>query len=74
MRFKFLRTRQKVRGYSGISRRRGGLKILPIILFGFKLPYSRTYESEADEIGLVYLAKACFNPELASTHPAFSIP
>lgn len=30
--------------------------------FGIMLPYSRKHESEADYIGLVYLAKACFDP------------
>ncbi len=33
--------------------------------FGILLPYSRKHESEADYIGLIYLAKACFNPEEA---------
>lgn len=30
--------------------------------FGFVLPYSRVHESEADQIGLTYLAMACFDP------------
>ena len=30
--------------------------------FGVLLPFSRKHESEADYIGLLYLAKACFDP------------
>ncbi len=30
--------------------------------FGLQLPFSRKHESEADYIGLVFLAKACFDP------------
>jgi predicted Zn-dependent protease len=33
--------------------------------FGLILPYSRKHETEADYIGLIYLAKACFNPKEA---------
>nr|XP_026690756.1 metalloendopeptidase OMA1, mitochondrial-like [Ciona intestinalis] len=35
----------------------------PIIFeLGFKLPYSRQLESEADEVGLMLASKACFDP------------
>jgi predicted Zn-dependent protease len=33
--------------------------------FGIMLPYSRDHESEADHIGLIYMAKACFDPREA---------
>lgn len=33
--------------------------------YGIMLPFSRNHESEADEIGLVYAAKACFDPSEA---------
>ena len=36
--------------------------------FGVLLPYSRSHESEADHIGLIILARACFDPREA---PAF---
>jgi predicted Zn-dependent protease len=32
---------------------------------GFLLPYSRYHESEADEIGLIYAAKAGYDPRAA---------
>jgi metalloendopeptidase OMA1, mitochondrial len=33
--------------------------------FGILLPFSRTHEEEADYMGLIYAARACFNPEEA---------
>jgi predicted Zn-dependent protease len=33
--------------------------------FGVMLPYSRYHESEADEIGLIYAAKAGYDPRTA---------
>ena len=32
----------------------------------FHLPYSRQLESEADEVGLMFAANACYNPEIAA--------
>lgn len=33
--------------------------------FGVMLPFSRKHESEADKMGLIYLARACFDPREA---------
>lgn len=36
-----------------------------LLNFGLLLPNSRACESEADQVGLEYMSKACFNPEEA---------
>ncbi len=33
--------------------------------YGYLLPYARTHETQADEVGLMLAAAACFNPEEA---------
>jgi predicted Zn-dependent protease len=33
--------------------------------FGIMLPFSRDHESEADYMGLIYTARACFDPREA---------
>ena len=38
-----------------------------ITTFGYKLPYSRTHEYSADELGLIYMARAGYDPNAALT-------
>ncbi len=47
-------TQQMVMGAFGLGAR-----------YGLMLPYSRAHESEADYMGLLFAARACFNPEEA---------
>ena len=48
------RTRMTVMGALGVGAQ-----------YGIMLPFSREHESEADHLGLLYAAKACFDPEEA---------
>ena len=51
--------------------------INPSLQVLFDYPYSRKLETEADEVGLLFAANACFNPEEATkiwTHlPNFNV-
>ncbi len=46
-----MRTQQMVMGALGVGAQ-----------YGVLLPFSRDHESEADEMGLIYAARACFDP------------
>ncbi len=50
---------------AAVSRERWLLAYTGVTSLGYVLPYSRTHEYAADELGLIYMARAGYDPEAA---------